>query len=239
MPKTFEQIRKEGFSFKVDVEGLPSMFMTGNSPAEVKAHLRTLVKQPSMIKGVKRVTKHDKKKELRKRSIDEGNLPDDGTTAARKLASRMTPGQNEDIEKLSSARLKWHVKTGIQHGGYTNKEIDAEHKRRQKVEPNYDSVKPKLENRRDRLRAKFAAVGKDMKKTNDELKKISQDYKDRFQSDKKKEEGLTLGKLRKGLYKAAKIGGDVQAIRKGKVGKRIVRRAAGKATGKMLGKLFK
>ena len=189
MPKTFEQIRKEGFSFKVDVEGLPSMFMTGNSPAEVKAHLRTLVKQPSMIKGVKRVTKHDKKKELRKRSMDEGNLPGYGTDAARKLAARMTPGQ--------------------------------------------------LENRRDRLRAKFAAVGKDMKKTNDELKKISQDYKDRFQSDKKKEEGMTLSKLRKGLYKAAKVGGDVQAIRKGKVGKRIVRRAAGKATGKILGKLFK
>ena len=33
----------ENFTFAVDVEGLPQMFMTGNSPGEVKAHLRKLV----------------------------------------------------------------------------------------------------------------------------------------------------------------------------------------------------
>ncbi|WP_337017316.1 hypothetical protein [Oceanobacillus massiliensis] len=41
------------------------------------------------------------------------------------------------------------------------------------------------------------------------------------------------------LYTLAKILGDVNAIKKGKVGKRIMRRAAGKATGKGLGKFFK
>ncbi len=41
------------------------------------------------------------------------------------------------------------------------------------------------------------------------------------------------------LYGLAKFLGDVNAIKKGKVGKRIGRRAAGKVTGKFLRKLFK
>lgn len=41
------------------------------------------------------------------------------------------------------------------------------------------------------------------------------------------------------LYWFAKILGDMSAVKKGKVGKRIARRAAGKATGRGLGKLFK
>ena len=182
----------EDFTFRVDVEGLPALFMKGNSPGSVKAHLRKLVKQPSMVKDVKRVTKHDKKKEFRKRSMEEVT-----------------------------------------------------------------------ENRRDRLRAKFAAVGKDMKKTNDELKKITTDYKKKFgtkkeykydygspesvklmkkitpgQSEDTQNEKMTFNKFRSGLYKTAKAMGDVQAVRKKKVGKRIARRAAGKVTGRMLKKLF-
>lgn len=183
----------EDFTFAVDVEGLPQMFMTGNSPGEVKAHLRKLVKQPSMVQSVKRVTKHDKKKTLRKRSMEEVT-----------------------------------------------------------------------ENRRDRLRAKLAAVGKDMKKTADELKKTTDDYNKKFGPPKKEtleygttaatnyakkitpgqmaedtqNEKLTFAKMRSGLYKTAKAMGDVQAVRKGKVKKRVARRVAGKATGRMLSKLF-
>ena len=190
--KAITKLRKEDFTFKVDVEGLPALFMKGNSPGSVKAHLRKLVKQPSMVKDVKRVTKHDKKKEFRKRSMEEVT-----------------------------------------------------------------------ENRRDRLRAKFAAVGKDMKKTNDELKKITTDYKKKFgtkkeykydygspesvklmkkitpgQNEDTQNEKMTFNKFRSGLYKTAKAMGDVQAVRKKKVGKRIARRAAGKVTGRMLKKLF-
>ena len=182
----------EDFTFRVDVEGLPALFMKGNSPGSVKAHLRKLVKQPSMVKDVKRVTKHDKKKEFRKRSMEEVT-----------------------------------------------------------------------ENRRDRLRAKFAAVGKDMKKTNDDLKKITTDYKKKFgpkkeykydygspesvklmkkitpgQNEDAQNEKMTFNKFRSGLYKTAKAMGDVQAVRKKKVGKRIARRAAGKVAGRVLKKLF-
>ena len=45
--------------------------------------------------------------------------------------------------------------------------------------------------------------------------------------------------LRSALYTMARLMGDVNAVKKGRVGKRIARRAAGKGTGKALGKLFK
>jgi hypothetical protein len=48
-----------------------------------------------------------------------------------------------------------------------------------------------------------------------------------------------MGKTRGFLYKLARLLGDYEAVKKGKVGKRIARRVAGKATGKGLGKLFR
>jgi len=45
--------------------------------------------------------------------------------------------------------------------------------------------------------------------------------------------------LRSALYAIARLMGDVNAVKKGKVGKRVVRRGAGKVTGRGLGKLFK
>jgi hypothetical protein len=45
--------------------------------------------------------------------------------------------------------------------------------------------------------------------------------------------------LRSSLYKVARILGDVNAVQKGKVGKRIARRVTGKATGRTLRKLIK
>jgi hypothetical protein len=50
---------------------------------------------------------------------------------------------------------------------------------------------------------------------------------------------MSIGKTRGFLYSLARLLGDVNAVQKGKVGKRIVRRAAGKVTGRSLGKLFK
>lgn len=44
--------------------------------------------------------------------------------------------------------------------------------------------------------------------------------------------------MRNLLYTLAKLLGDVNAVKRGKVGKRVARRAAGKATGRGLGKLF-
>jgi hypothetical protein len=41
------------------------------------------------------------------------------------------------------------------------------------------------------------------------------------------------------LYGLARFLGDVNAVKKGKVGRRIGRRIAGKATGRALGRIFK
>ena len=57
--------KSEDMTFKVEVDGLPAMYIGGNSPGQIKNHLRKLIKQPSMIKGVSRMTKHDVKKTYR------------------------------------------------------------------------------------------------------------------------------------------------------------------------------
>ena len=50
---------------------------------------------------------------------------------------------------------------------------------------------------------------------------------------------MTIGKARGFLYGLARLLGDVNAVQKGRVGKRVVRRLAGKATGRALRRLFK
>ncbi|MBS3948601.1 MAG: hypothetical protein KGZ57_09990 [Dethiobacter sp.] len=50
---------------------------------------------------------------------------------------------------------------------------------------------------------------------------------------------MGIGKTRGILYALARLLGDAQAVKTGKVGKRIARRIAGKATGRLLRKLFK
>lgn len=53
---------------------------------------------------------------------------------------------------------------------------------------------------------------------------------------------MSINKLRSFLYLAAKLLGDVQAVRSPRPGaleKRLMRRVAGKITGRLLGKLFR
>jgi hypothetical protein len=53
---------------------------------------------------------------------------------------------------------------------------------------------------------------------------------------------MSINKFRSFFYKTAKFLGDFQAVKSGsskKMAKRVGRRAAGKATGRMLRKLFK
>lgn len=49
----------------------------------------------------------------------------------------------------------------------------------------------------------------------------------------------SINKVRSALYKVARILGDVNAVKRGKPGKRVARRLAGRATGRGLGRLFK
>ena len=56
---------EEATAFSVSIEGLPRMFMYGSGPGQILAKLRKIVKQPSMIQDVERVTKMDVKKSFR------------------------------------------------------------------------------------------------------------------------------------------------------------------------------
>lgn len=47
---------------------------------------------------------------------------------------------------------------------------------------------------------------------------------------------MAINKIRKALYTSAKVLGDVNAVKKNKVGKRVQRRVAGKIAGKILKK---
>lgn len=50
---------------------------------------------------------------------------------------------------------------------------------------------------------------------------------------------MTIGKLRSILYLFARILGDINAVKRGTVGRRIVRRVAGRVTGRALGRIFR
>jgi hypothetical protein len=50
---------------------------------------------------------------------------------------------------------------------------------------------------------------------------------------------MSINTYRSLLYKLARILGDVNAVKKGTVGRRVARRAAGKLTGRGLGRLFR
>ncbi|MPZ92505.1 MAG: hypothetical protein GEU68_12850 [Actinobacteria bacterium] len=52
-------------------------------------------------------------------------------------------------------------------------------------------------------------------------------------------ESTEVGQSRSFLYALGRFLGDVNAVRKGRVGRRIGRRVAGKYTGRGLGRLFK
>lgn len=93
----------EEMTFRVDIEGLPSMFMYAAGPGALKANLRKIVKQPSMITSVKRVTSAVVKKTFRLKAqgrdddgdgeVDESNQPEWGTDLSTIRAKSKTPGQ--------------------------------------------------------------------------------------------------------------------------------------------------
>jgi len=50
---------------------------------------------------------------------------------------------------------------------------------------------------------------------------------------------MSINTYRGLLYKLARIMGDVNAAQKGKIGRRVARRAVGRLTGRGLGRLFR
>jgi hypothetical protein len=50
---------------------------------------------------------------------------------------------------------------------------------------------------------------------------------------------MGIPKTRSWLYRTARLLGDVDAAKKGRVGRRVSRRIAGRGTGRLLGRLFR
>ena len=238
--KTFKSFY-EDMTFKVEVDGLPALFMSGNSPGEVKSHLRKLIKQPSMIKNVERQTKHDVKKMYRKKAqgkdIDEGlnELSPDTVSRYKKAASK---------SNYAAAQKYARVAASPTSRKYKNKEMDrldnigrkrkaglamADRKEsldeRTPIRPTIQD--PKLKN----LRVPNPRYKGAMKR-----KKENERSADKFREDNVSEK-LTIGKIRRAAYKTGKVLGDVQAVKKNKVAKRIKNRVVGKLLGKAVGKL--
>jgi len=238
--KTFKSFY-EDMTFKVEVDGLPALFMSGNSPGEVKSHLRKLIKQPSMIKNVERQTKHDVKKMYRKKAqgkdIDEGlnELSPDTVSRYKKAASKSNYSAAQQFARVAGSPTSRK---------YKNKEMDrldnigrkrkaglamADRKEsldeRTPIRPTIQD--PKLKN----LRVPNPRYKGAMKR-----KKENERSADKFREDNVSEK-LTIGKIRRAAYKTGKVLGDVQAVKKNKVAKRIKNRVVGKLLGKAVGKL--
>jgi len=241
--KTFKSFYEE-MTFKVEVEGLPAMFMSGNSPGQVKAHLRTLIKQPSMIKSVDRMTKHDVKKTYRNRAM--GKEVAEGTLDELSLDERTPVKATVQDRKLKNLRIANPNYKGL----LKRKEKE---KRDMYREVKSADVKPeKYVDKSGKTKIRMVPVTKEGTMGNKpewgtpestrKAKKMTpgETCESNCGCDKckrKMDEKLTIGKIRRAAYKTGKVLGDVQAVKKGKVAKRVKNRVVGKLLGKAVGKL--
>tara|TARA_Y100001954_G_C15779077_1_gene588753 strand:- start:1034 stop:1918 length:885 start_codon:yes stop_codon:yes gene_type:complete len=94
-------LNRENTNFKVEIEGLPVMYMKAKTPGELKQQLRKIVKQPSLIKDVDRIEKAKVRKAFRQkaqgREVAEYKY-DYGTPESVKLMKQITPGQKEGTD---------------------------------------------------------------------------------------------------------------------------------------------
>lgn len=73
----------EDMDYKVDIAGLPPMYMGAKNPSEVKKKLRLLLKKPDSIQGVERVTKGAVKKYFRDKA--QGKEPVEEVTSMHRV----------------------------------------------------------------------------------------------------------------------------------------------------------
>ena len=103
-------------SFKVDVAGLPPIFMDAKSSVEIRKNLRRQLKYPDDIENIERITKGEKiksfkdrlKTTLKGKGMDEDKASEDiliDPSEAAKKTKFLSP-QNTDKLKTDLARLK-------------------------------------------------------------------------------------------------------------------------------------
>ncbi len=92
-----ESVNEEA-TFKVNIEGLPMMFISGMGSGDVKAKLRAIVKQPSMIQSVKRVTDVEVKKNFR--------LKAQGRDEEEQMDEAKDPGEYDQEGSMAKTQLR-------------------------------------------------------------------------------------------------------------------------------------
>lgn len=243
--KKFKQFSEE-MTFKVEVEGLPSMYIDGNSPGEVKNHLRKLVKQPSMIKSVKRQTKHDVKKMYRAKSqgkevVDEGlnELSPDTVGRYKKAASKSNYSAAQQFARVAgsptSRKYKNKEMDRLDNIGRKRKAGLAMADRKESLDER-TPIRPTVQDKK----LKNLRVPNPNYKGGLKRKRDNETSQDKFREDSVNE--ISINKIRSKLYKTAKTLGDVQSVtskKRGSVAKRVVRKAVGRKSAGLLGKLFK
>jgi len=112
-------------TFKVDVEGLPTMYIDGSSAGTIKAQMRKKFKDPKAVVNVERITSTEKKQELRaKMSEEDLNELDKKTMgsyvkkAVNDLDNRsFTQGMRDNNPKYTSADAKNNAKIRARRTG--------------------------------------------------------------------------------------------------------------------------
>lgn len=126
---------------------------------------------------------------------------------------------NEDISKMPDSHVKFFATKNISHGRYTRAEIDDEHKRRQKVVPNYHSVKPSIneDEIEETPKKKFIQDPKlkNLKMPNPKLKRMPVDfYKGQSLDDDVNEDAFTKKAVETGKVKTGASKSRIAAMQK-------------------------
>jgi hypothetical protein len=88
-----------GMFFKVTVSGLPDLIMIGRSTGHIKSQLRKIVKQPSMITDVDRMTRAEVKKRYRDLAL--GDFGDDDLQT-----SESTQAYGQSVQAIADKKKK-------------------------------------------------------------------------------------------------------------------------------------
>ena len=123
---------EEATAFSVSIEGLPRMFMYGSGPGQILAKLRKIVKQPSMIQDVERVTKMDVKKSFRLKAQGRGEDEMEESTVSESMlghngAAKLNGGKSLDSNFNSpESHIDYHHR---QSGGHNKSGGDQDRHR--------------------------------------------------------------------------------------------------------------
>ena len=127
----------EATAFSVSIEGLPRMFMYGSGPGQILAKLRKIVKQPSMIQDVERVTKMDVKKSFRLKAQGRGEDEMEESTVRESMlghndADKLNGGKSKDPNfKSPGSHIDYHHRQSGGHEKYSD--VGAQDRHRYQV----------------------------------------------------------------------------------------------------------